>query len=417
MKKKPNIIFVHVDQLKRSAIGAYGCPYVKTPNIDRVIADSRHFKQFHCTVSVCVPSRTSWYTGLEPEQSGITENPRWIDRDAVKPNELGSWLRDKGGYDTVYTGKWHVALKPKSCGFRFLHNSNPVGEYGDTAVARAAEEFLMTAPDDKPFFLSVGLLNPHDICYWSFQYSPGKFAMAPRMKDQLPPFPKNYLEENDHTGWSQDEWRFYAYSYFRFVEMVDEEIGRVYRAYLKSPQRDNTVFIFASDHGQGNGEHGHLTKNTPYEHSFNVPLAIIDPKGSPGCDHRNLISGLDMAPTICDYAGVESMPKNNGKSFKPLVRGEKVVWRDWLAAATPRLMHRLVWKGDYKLIHDRKTKSVQLFNLADDPFETADLSGDPAHAPVLKELLALRDRYDAAREYCPMALADMEKFKKPQKGK
>ncbi|MCF7818668.1 MAG: sulfatase-like hydrolase/transferase, partial [Kiritimatiellales bacterium] len=169
MERRPNIVFVHVDQLKRSAIGTYGCPYVKTPNIDRVIADSTHFTRSYTAVPVCVPARTSWYTGLEQEQSGITENARWIDRDVVKPAELGTWLRDKGGYDTVYMGKWHVALKPQTCGFRFLHDSNPVGEYGDTAVARAAEEFLLTYKEEKPFFLNVGLLNPHDICYWSFQ--------------------------------------------------------------------------------------------------------------------------------------------------------------------------------------------------------------------------------------------------------
>jgi choline-sulfatase len=411
MDKKPNIVFLHVDQLKRSAIGAYGCPYVNTPHLDRLIQSSTHFERSYCSVSVCVPARTGWYTGLEPEQSGVTENARWIDRDAVHPMDLGTWLRDRGGYDSVYTGKWHVALKPQSCGFRFLHDSNPVGEYGDTAVARAAEEFLLTYNDKKPFFLSVGLLNPHDICYWGFRFSPGKFAMAPRINDQLPPFPENYLKQNDHSGWSETDWQFYAYSYFRFVEMVDEEIGRVYRAFERSPQRDNTVFIFSSDHGQASGEHGYETKNTPYEHGCCVPLAVIDPKGSPRCDRNSLISGLDMAPTICDYAGVERMPNNNGQSFKPLVRGEKAVRRDWLAAATPLLKHRMVWRGDHKLIHERKTDSLELFNLADDPLETKNLVNDPACAPVLKEMLALRDEADAARKYCPMARADMEKFK------
>ena len=417
MEKKPNLVFLHVDQLKRSAIGIYGCPYVKTPHLDRLIRSSVHFERAYAAVPVCVPARTGWYTGLEPEQSGITENPRWIDRDVVEPMDLGTWLRDRGGYDSVYAGKWHVALKPQSCGFRFLHDSNPVGEYGDTAVARAAEEFLLTYNGKKPFFLSVGLLNPHDICYWGFRFPPGKFAMASRMKDKLPPLPKNYLKERDHAGWSEEKWRFYAYSYFRFVEMVDEEIGRVFRAFERSPQRGNTVFIFSSDHGQASGEHGYQTKNTPYEHSFCVPLAVIDPKGSPRVDRNSLVSGLDMAPTICDYAGVGSMPKNNGKSFKPLVRGEQPVWRDWLAAATPLLKHRVVWKGDHKLIHERKTGSVQLINLASDPLEITDLSGDPASAPVLKEMLALRDEYDDGREYCPMARADMEKFKKPRKGK
>ncbi|MGE4490383.1 MAG: sulfatase [Kiritimatiellales bacterium] len=417
MEKRPNIVFLHVDQLKRAAIGAYGCPYVNTPNINRLIDSSVHFERSYSSMPICVPARTSWYTGLEPEQSGITENPRWIDRDAVQPTELGTWLREKGGYNTVYAGKWHVALKPQTCGFRFLYAGNPVGEYGDTSVARAAEEFLLTYKEEKPFFLSIGLLNPHDICYWSFRYSPGKFEMASRIKDELPPFPKNYLKGPDRTGWNKEEWRFYAYSYFRFVEMVDAEIGRVFRAFEHSPQRDHTVFIFSADHGQASGEHGYLTKNTPYEHSFNVPLVIIDPKASPRCDSERLVSGLDMAPTICDYADVEPMPENNGESIKPLVRGEKIEWRDWLAAATSLLKHRVVWKGDCKLIHERSTDLIHLFNLANDPLETHDLVNDPAYAPILKELLALRDEYDAGRKYCPMALADMEKIEQERNRK
>lgn len=412
MKQRPNIIFLHVDQLKMSAIGTYGNSrrsYAKTPNIDRLINASTHFKRSYCAVPVCVPSRTSWYTGLEPEQSGVTTNARWIKQEK-QPPELGRWLRDKGGYDSAYIGKWHVALKPQTCGFRFLHDRNPIGEYGDTAVARAAEAFLLKDEGTKPFFLSVGLLNPHDICYWGFRYSPGKFSLASKLKEQLPPFPANYLKQNDNTGWSEEQWQFYTYNYLRLTEMVDEEVGRVYRAYLNSPQRDNTIFIFSSDHGQGNGEHGVTTKNTQYEHSFWVPLAVIDPKASPRCNERDFISGLDMAPTICDYAGVKSMPGNNGKSFKPLVRDEKPMWRDWLAASTPLLKHRVVWKRDYKLIYDRASKTNQLFNLANDPYEMKDLMADSASSSIRQELLALREKYDAERKYCSVALSDLEKF-------
>ncbi len=410
MADKPNIIFLHVDQLKWSAIGVNGCDQVATPNLDRLLSDAVRFDRSYCAAPICVPARTAWYTGLEPEQSGITENAQLI-KNPEQVTDVATWLRDRAGYDCYYMGKWHIALKESACGFQRLCGSNHIGEYGDTAVARAAEAFLSNRKEDKPFFLNVGLLNPHDICYWSFPVSPAKFSLAEKMKDQLPALPPNFSRKNAGEGWSDLQWRFYAYSYFRFVEMVDEEIGRIYRAFLHSPQRENTVFIFSADHGQANGEHGHTTKGQPYEHSLRVPLAIIDPRAAaPRCDTTHLVSGLDMAPTLCDYAGVESMPRNNGQSFKPLVRTMQTGWRDWLAASTPRLKHRIILKDGFKLIYDRSRRSSALFDLKNDPWEMKDLSKNPEQATVLSELMALRETYDASREICPMAQKDLNRY-------
>lgn len=407
MSKKPNIIFVHVDQLKWSAVGVNGSKDVSTPNMDRILGDAVRFDRSYCAAPVCVPARTSWYTGLEPEQSGITDNKLWIDCEEVKPSDLGTWLRDQAGYDSYYMGKWHVAMKPQDCGFERIYGSNHVGEYGDMAVARAAEAFLAERNDEKPFFLNVGLLNPHDICYWSFESSPSKFSMIEQMKDRLPELPPNFKGGKPELDWTELQWRFYAYNYFRLVEMVDEELGRIYRAYLKSPQRSNTVFVFSSDHGQGNAEHGHTTKGMPYEHSIHVPLAFVDPQASPRRDTVSLVSGLDLAPTLCDYAGAPKMPRNNGSSLKPLIReGTAPGWRDWLALTTPRLKERVVIQGDYKLIYERQTGVTQLFNLKDDPWEMNDLSGNPVYSSVLDELLALRAQYDAEREVVPAAAAE-----------
>ncbi|QHI69804.1 sulfatase family protein [Tichowtungia aerotolerans] len=408
--KSPNIIFVHVDQLRWSAVGANGSADGRTPNMDRILNEGVRFDRSYTACPVCVPARTAWYTGLEPEQSGISENPRWIDRKQVDVTELGTWLSEKAGYDCFYAGKWHIALKPQTTGFTFLHDSNPVGEYGDTPLARAAEDFLLHHQSDKPFFLSVGLLNPHDICYWSFQYTPAKFAIAKDIENLLPQLPPNLVRNDKKSEWSDLQWRFYAYSYFRFVEMVDDEIGRIYRAYRRSPDVENTVFIFSSDHGQGNGEHGVATKNSPYEHSCKVPLAVIDSQSTPRRDRDHMISGLDMAPTICDYAGVEPMPRNHGRSFRPLVRNEQVSWRDRMVLPTPLLRHSVVLKGDYKLIYTRKGGAVQLFHLKNDPWEMHDLSADPAHREVLDELSSLRETYDEQREYCPMARRDLERW-------
>jgi arylsulfatase A-like enzyme len=403
MSRQPNIIFVHVDQLKWSAVGINGSDQVATPHMDRILSDAVRFDRSYAACPVCTPARTSWYTGLEPEQSGISENGRWIDRDEVQPVDLGTWLRDQGGYDSYYMGKWHVAIPPQECGFERIYGSNHVGEYGDTAVARAAENFLAERSSDKPFFLNIGLLNPHDICYWNFESSPSKFSMMDQMIDRLPELPPNFKAGEPVLDWTDEQWRFYAYNYFRLVEMVDEELGRIYRAYLKSPQRGNTVFVFSSDHGQAGGEHGFLTKGLPYEHSIRVPLAVVDPQAAARCDATSLVSGLDLAPTLCDYAGVSPMPRNHGQSLKPLIRGDAVEWRDWLAATTPRMKERVILKGDCKLVYERWSGKSRLYDLRKDPWETEDRSGDPQYARTVSELDALRRQYDAGREYCAMA--------------
>jgi arylsulfatase A-like enzyme len=379
--------------------------------MDRILKAGARFDRAYVAVPVCVPSRTAWFTGLEPEQSGITDNGYWIDTDEVKPVDLGTWLRDRAGYDCYYMGKWHVALKEKQGGFEHLHACNSVGEFGDAALARAAENFLLNHRGDKPFFLSVGLLNPHDICYWDFPYTPGKFGMAEGLGDRMPPLPPNLDRSRAEADWSDAQWRFYAHAYYRFVEMVDTEVGRIHRALLQSPGRDNTVFIFSSDHGQGNGEHGYLTKGAPYEHSLRVPLAIIDPRGQPLHDTAHLVGGTDLAPTVCDYAGVGPMPRNRGKSLKALVRGGSPEWRDWLAVSSKTLRHRIILKGDWKLIHARQGGTDQLFNLREDPREMKDLSGDPQHAAVLRELRGFRETHEASLEPCTQAREILDRWK------
>ena len=193
--------------------------------------------------------------------------------------------------------------------------------------------------------------------------------------------------------------------------MVDAEIGRIYRAYLNSPERENTVFIFSSDHGQGNGEHGYSTKGGPYEHSSHVPLIFIDPKAGKGLqDNTHYVSGVDLAPTICDYAGVEKMPKNTGSSLKPLVMGENTTWREYLAVSSSRLRHRVVFKGDYKLIYDRPAKKSMVFNLKNDPMELHNLADDPTFKTITAELNELYLKTDREREFAPEAQADIDRW-------
>src|SRR5690606_26519375 len=110
--------------------------------------------------------------------------------------------------------------------------------------------------------------------------------------------------------WTEDQWRYYLWSYYRQVEMVDAEIGRVLTALEESGLADNTLVVLTSDHGEGMGEQQMVRKDFLYESAVRVPLVARLPRRIPAGRRlsRTLTSGLDLMPTFCEYAGVEAPP-------------------------------------------------------------------------------------------------------------
>jgi choline-sulfatase len=306
--------------------------------------------------------------------------------------DLGQWLR-KVGYETFYTGKWHVSGRNVANSFTVLHRGSGHGELGDSTVARSAVAFLSNRSSEKPFFLSVGFLNPHDCCFPASQDGgPGKYAFAPKIKDSLPPLPKNFDYAYATDGmqqvrtWSRLDWRYYIYSYYRMVEMVDAEIGRVYDAVRNGPYRDNTLFILTSDHGDGLGFHAKVSKGYPEEEASRVPAIISWPGNVKGGvqDTEHLVSGVDIAATLCDYAGAPPMPKTTiARSWRPLLEGKTGSWRDYVICETS-IGSLSVCVRDLRfksIIYPDKTR---LYDIANDPLETKDLADDPKYASVKK---------------------------------
>ena len=388
--ERPNIVFVNVDQMHHRAVSAYGCPHVKTPNIDRIVRDGHSFMLNHTAMPQCCPARASWMTGRMSKEHGVVVNGCPIDPDMP---DLGQWLRRHGGYETVYTGKWHVTGRNPARSFRFLHRGQGHGEMADSDVARSAIAYLANRKSDKPFFLTVGLWNPHDCCYATFKGGGSyKYAMAEQMKDRLPPLPDNFdynYPENGQgrvRGWSLADWRFYRYTYYRQVEMVDHEVGRIYDALRSSPYADNTIFIFTSDHGDGLAYHANVSKGYLEEEAWRVPAVVSWPGEIEGDkrDNTHPTSGVDIPATICDYAEVPPMPKTTvARSLRPLLEDRQVDWRDCVVGETsiPQLS-TAVREADYKTIFYADGK-VKLFNMAEDPLETKNLAGDAAHRDVL----------------------------------
>ena len=422
---RPNIIFLHIDQQNPSGIAANGCAYTKTPTMDHLYERGVSFKHSVIANPICSPSRSSWYTGLMSEEHGQLDNgsPHMDPSTA----DIGPRVTS-GGYDSVFMGKWHVN-KPVELSFDRQFTGHGHGEIGDAHVARAAEAFLINREGDKPFFLNIGLLNPHDCCSWGYEYCPGpaKYYLAPGMVDQLPPLPPNHRLscsptvtkdsiDPSHGHWTDVDWRFYMYSYYRQVEMADVEVGRIVNALENSRFADNTILIFASDHGDGLAQHYHYGKGSPLDPSLIAPLIVVDPRIKGRRDTAHPISNIDVTATICDYAGVDPLAGRKGVSIRPLVEGKDVDWRPYAAACSVRGRVRLVRTPEYKLINDRMTNQYVLYDLAKDPWEMKDVVADASYAQTLDQLKTYMSQNEATYHYAPQVIQEFKTWDKGQGG-
>ncbi len=399
---RPNILFLNVDQMAMQAIGGYGCGYVKTPNIDRLIKRGYSFKKSYAADPVCGPARSCWQTGRMSSEHGVVRNG-----DDIVPDmpDMGQWFR-QSGYRTYHAGKWHVFGRDVTKSYSVLcYGTADYGENGDAPVTRSVEAFLQNYKNDEPFLLLCGLMNPHDVCLWIGQhYGYGGELPYPWLKEELPPLPDNFMPEKKEceyiqsmrnytlrvrrvNAWSDDTWRYYRWAYYRYVEMVDAYIGMVFDALEASPFADNTLLVFSSDHGDQYGAHQLTTKGVLYEEAARVPLIFHSPGRVPEnvVDEEHLVSGLDLLPTLCDYAGIEPPPHQRGYSLKPLLEGHLVgKWREFVPAQC-WIKGRMIRTDRYKYVMYKgdENPTEQLFDLENDPGETQNLAYDPTHQAVL----------------------------------
>ena len=400
-KRPPNLLFMHLDQHYWEAVSAFGCPHVSTPNIDRLAAQGSSFSLSYSANPVCCPARTCWYTGRASTENGVIMNDQW----PIAPDmpDMGQWFSARG-YDSVYAGKWHVTGRVLTQSFRVLTPGSGIGEVTDGAVSRAAEGFLRSRKaGDKPFFLNVGFLQPHDCCYWVFEHHGGLplTRLGPPPAD-LPPLPPNHgncrqepapiarkrEKRQGATEWSPEHWRWYLWNYYRMVEMADAEVGRVLNALEDAGLARDTLVILSADHGDGLARHGLTSKMFLYDEAARVPFIAACPgRVQAGVrDTRHLISGLDVAPTLCDFAGIEGMPKARGLSLRPLLEGRgDTPWREFLVSDTFRT-GRLVRTPEYKYIAYQGDPATQLFDMRSDPGELTNLASEASKADTVRDL-------------------------------
>jgi len=219
--------------------------------------------------------------------------------------------------------------------------------------------------------------------------------------------------------YSDRMWRYYLYIYARQVEMLDADVGRLLDAVEACGRAENTMILFTSDHGDGRGRHMHVSKWYPYDEAVKVPMIVACPSriAEGKQDTTHLVSGVDVVPTICDYAGIEPPEHTRGASLRPLLENKAVRWRE-LVVSEFMLRGRMLRTDRYKYVTYRGDPVEMLFDMKADPWETKNLYEEPRHAQVLAEHRRMLDEYEAQlRPVQPAPDAQKRRLRKKQGGR
>jgi arylsulfatase A-like enzyme len=194
--------------------------------------------------------------------------------------------------------------------------------------------------------------------------------------------------------WSEEQWRYYLWAYYRHVEMVDAEIGRVLDALERNGYGQDTLIVFTADHGEGTAHHQNTRKNNLYDEAARVPLIFSLPGeiGASRLDSQRVVCGMDILPTVCDFAGVATPQKVRGHSLKGVLTGGNAPGGDFCIGEVQGDQGRMVRTAEYKLITYKDDPVSQLFDMRSDPGETRNLIDDAKHADTVRDLRGmLRD--------------------------
>ncbi len=364
---RPNIVFIINDQERQPRHWPKGWAEANLPAHQRLAANGLTFERHFCSATMCSPSRSTLFTGLHPAQHGVIHT--LTEGGSVSPTEstlpqgiqtMGTML-GSAGYNVVFKGKWHMSKgedggnpSPDQVAEYGFHGWKPTSVANDTKVENfgggcadwdrmitdQATGFLSTqtaaGTAEQPFMLTVALGNPHDVLaypttwdeleedgcnnYTGFDFDQG-IMLPVTVVENLDSKPTCQRQVRDLMNYklggvvAPEKKRNYANFYAGLVKLVDIQIGRVLDG-IPEDIRDNTIVIFASDHGEMAMSHGSLRQKafTMYEETVNVPLIIHNPVMFPTGQTTDAYAALiDLMPTLATLAQV---PNREQWTFK-----------------------------------------------------------------------------------------------------
>jgi N-acetylglucosamine-6-sulfatase len=441
--KQRNIIFILSDDHRFDAMGCAGHPFVNTPNMDYLAENGVHVKNAYVTTSLCSPSRASILTGQYAHKHGIVDNQRNVpDGTIFFPQYL-----QQVGYETAFIGKWHMGSASDEPRPGFDHwisfkgqgsywpnedglnvNGKKVAQKGyiTDELTDYAIDWLNNRSSDKPFMMYLShkaVHSHHEVLkedengipqIYSAEIIPAERHKG-NYKDKPFILPQSMVDTaesrknkpmwvtNQRNSWHGMDFPWhnemnmgdYYRQYMESLRSVDDSIGRVLEFLRNKKMLESTLVIYMGDNGFLFGEHGLIDKRNAYEASMRVPMLVHCPDLIPkGIKVNQVIANIDIAPTLLDVAGLETPKYMDGQSFLPLLRGEKIEWRDYLLYEyywernyphTPTV-HAL--RGDrFKYIHYYGLWDTdELYDMHNDPDEMKNLIDDPQYNAVVDEM-------------------------------
>lgn len=442
MNKKPNILFIVTDDQRFDTIHALGNDEIITPNFDKLVNRGMSFTRAHIAGgtcgAVCMPSRAMILSGRNPfhlEELGgnIPEShktlPEIFKNNGYETIGLGKWHNGCPSYARSFTqgakiffgGMWDHWNVP-TCRFDdtgkydnvinfvvdFYKDNHPQkqhcdefvpGKHSSTLLTDAAIELLnKNANGDKPFFMYLAYLAPHDPrtmpdCFRDM-YDADKITLPPNfLKEIETNYPLMVHRDEQLASYPRDEKeiRQHIAEYYAMITHLDHEIGRLLDALEESGEKDNTIIIFTGDNGLAVGQHGWLGKEDIYEHGVRVPLIMAGPGIAENKRNDAYVYLYDIFPTICDKLNIDIPASVDGKSFARLLDGNNTEkFRDELYLIFDKFV-RGVKDDRYKLIEYRngdanEDKWTFLYDIKNDIWETKNLAEDESYKEKVSEM-------------------------------
>lgn len=431
----PNVIVVLVDDMRWDEFGLGGHNYIQTPNIDIVAREGAYFQNAFTTTPLCSPSRASFLTGLYAHSNGITDN--------LARNEQSHKLEtfpkvlNAAGYETAFIGKWHmgnddtprpgfdywVALKGQGEAIDPGLNINGERQVVKGYVTDIFTDFslrFIRKQREKPFllYLSHKALHPNHLQRddgSSAAIGEGGFIPAERHKGKYDTAvysrrPNNGVTPSDKPALMRkiedlpplgEETATQEKSIRERAEMlmaVDDGLGALMNELEKMGEFNNTVIVVTSDHGYWYGEHGlDEERRLAYEEAIRIPLLIrYPPMIKAGTRPNEMVLSIDLAPTIIELAGQQSLKNLQGRSLVPIFKETVNNWRTsflveyYSDTVFPRIVnmgYKAVRNERYKYIHYVDLDGMdELYDLQTDPYELKNIINDPASAEILNEM-------------------------------
>ncbi|MGP3942641.1 sulfatase-like hydrolase/transferase [Streptomyces sp. 6N106] len=424
--RRPNVLVFFTDQQRWDTTGLHGNPHGLTPVLDRLAAEGVSVDHSFTCQPVCAPSRASLQTGQYPTTTGVFRNGLALPRDTPS---LARSFRD-AGYTTGYIGKWHLAgdhtagpvPEEDRAGYEHWLAANlleftsdayettlydgsgsphPFEGYRADALGTAAIDFIDHARgqghsqdqdhnQDRPFFLFLSFLEPHH------QNSRDDYPAPNGYRDRYaPPWVPSDLAALGGGNWAE-----HLPGYYGMVRRLDEVLGRIVSALERRGEMAETVILFTSDHGCHFKTRNDEYKRSVHDASLRVPTVLRGPGLRGGVRLPELVSHVDLPPTLLRAAGIPVPPQMQGRSLLPLPHSTDGA--EWPREVLFQISESEVGRG---LRTDRwkyaatapgadawnepraeRYQDAYLYDLHSDPDELRNLVDDPTHEDVLVKL-------------------------------